>query len=157
MQMLKIAICDDEMALVSHIEKLILDICAEECILVETDTFYNGNALAERVIQGERFDMIYMDIQMDEGDGITAAENIRKTDEDVVLIYISGYEKYMLRLFLSLDMMISLVCLGAGSGSMLFLITVTFLMVTVTMSIGKYKYNKAGKLDEVDLSPMQKL
>lgn len=67
------------------------------------------------------------------------------------------YFKKKLRIFLIADMMIAIVCLAVGSGSMLFLITATFLMITVTMSIGKYKYNKAVTLDEVDLSPMQKL
>lgn len=80
-------------------------------------------------------------------------ENInRKVDEEE-----NVYFKKKLRIFLVADMLIAIVCLIAGSGSMLFLITATFLMITVTMSIGKYKYNKAVRLDEVDLSPMQKL
>lgn len=33
------------------------------------------------------------------GDGITAAENIRKVDDNVFLIYVSGYDKYMMELF----------------------------------------------------------
>ncbi len=33
------------------------------------------------------------------GDGITAAENIRKVDDNVLLIYVSGYDKYMMELF----------------------------------------------------------
>lgn len=80
-------------------------------------------------------------------------ENInRKVDEEE-----NVYFKKKLRIFLIADMMIAIVCLAVGSGSMLFLITATFLMITVTMFIGKYKYNKAVTLDEVDLSPMQKL
>lgn len=67
------------------------------------------------------------------------------------------YFKKRLRIFLVADTIIALICAAAGSDSMLFLITATFLMITVTMSIGKYKYNKAVTLDEVDLSPMQKL
>lgn len=97
--MLKVAICDDETAVVSQVEKLISDICSEEGISVKIQTFYNGSELAEKVMDGECFDIICMDIQMDEGDGISAAENIRQADDEVILIYISGHEKYMIELF----------------------------------------------------------
>ena len=36
---------------------------------------------------------------MNNGDGITAAKNIRKMDENVLLVYVSGYDKYMMELF----------------------------------------------------------
>jgi len=36
---------------------------------------------------------------MENGDGITTAKNIRKTDENVLLIYVSGYDKYIMELF----------------------------------------------------------
>ena len=40
-----------------------------------------------------------MDIEMKQIDGIRAAKTIREIDEDVQLIYISGYEEYALQLF----------------------------------------------------------
>lgn len=97
--MLKVAICDDEMSVVSQVEKLISDICSAEGISVKIQTFYNGSELARQITEGDCFDIICMDIQMDAGDGITAAENIRQADDEVLLIYISGYEKYMIELF----------------------------------------------------------
>ena len=36
---------------------------------------------------------------MKNGDGITTAQNIRKIDENVLLIYVSSYDKYMIELF----------------------------------------------------------
>lgn len=97
--MLKIAICDDETAIVNQVNNLISEICRQEGISAEIQVFYGGDKLEERVRAGECFDIIYMDIQMNEGNGISAAESIRKTDEDAVLIYVSGYEKYMIELF----------------------------------------------------------
>lgn len=97
--MLKVAICDDEMSVVSQVEKLISDICSAEGISVKIQTFCSGRELDEKIMDGEKFDIICMDIQMDAGDGITAAENIRQADDEVLLIYISGYEKYMIELF----------------------------------------------------------
>ena len=40
-----------------------------------------------------------MDIQMENGDGITAAKNIRKKDEDAMIIFISSYDRYVMELF----------------------------------------------------------
>lgn len=51
------------------------------------------------ILQGTKYDLLYLDIHMQNGDGITAAKNIRKVDENVLFIFVSGYEKYALELF----------------------------------------------------------
>ena len=61
------------------------------------DVFYSGRELKRQVTSGTKYDIIFLDIQMK--DGITAAENIRKVDDNVLLIYVSGYDKYMMELF----------------------------------------------------------
>ena len=63
------------------------------------DVFYSGRELKRQVTSGTKYDIIFLDIQMKGGDGITAAENIRKVDDNVLLIYVSGYDKYMMELF----------------------------------------------------------
>lgn len=99
MQMIKVAVCDDENMIASQIESMVLNICKEENISVDIDVFYSGNELEKEIFRGIRYDLIYLDIQMANGDGISAAKEIRKIDENVLLIYISGYDKYMLELF----------------------------------------------------------
>ena len=66
---------------------------------IDTDVFYSGNDLVREISSGKKFDLIYMDIQMENGDGITAAKNIRKKDEDVMIIFISSYDRYVMELF----------------------------------------------------------
>lgn len=97
--MLTIAICDDEQKIASQIEAFLFDLGQKQEILLETDVFYSGRALEEQVVHGKRYDIIYLDIQMENGDGIAAAEAIREKDETALLIYVSGYEKYMMELF----------------------------------------------------------
>lgn len=97
--MLKIAICDDEKAIAGQIEQYILRICKRENIPVDTDVFYNGKSLEQEVYKGTRYDLIYMDIQMKNGDGIATAKNIREIDENALLVYVSGHGKYALELF----------------------------------------------------------
>lgn len=97
--MIKIAICDDENVIASQIENIIWNICKEENIPIDTDVFYSGHELEKEVFEGTKYDLIYLDIQMINGDGITTAKNIRKIDKNVLLIYVSGYDKYMMELF----------------------------------------------------------
>ena len=97
--MIKVAICDDEKMIASQIESLILRICKNESILVNTDVFYDGESLEEEIAKGTIYDLIYLDIQMEKGDGITTAKHIRTMDENVLLIYVSGYDKYLMELF----------------------------------------------------------
>lgn len=97
--MIKVAICDDEKMIASQVESLILRICKNESILVNTDVFYDGESLEEEILKGTIYDLIYLDIQMEKGDGITTAKHIRAMDENVLLIYVSGYDKYLMELF----------------------------------------------------------
>ena len=76
--MIKIAICDDEEIITSQIDNIIHEICDKEDIPVDLDVFYSGQRLEKEVKDGTKYDLIYLDIQMNNGDGITAAKNIRK-------------------------------------------------------------------------------
>ena len=97
--MLNIAICDDDDLIAHQIESVLHNIGDEENVKIDTDVFYSGNDLVREISSGKKFDLIYMDIQMENGDGITAAKNIRKKDEDVMIIFISGYDRYVMELF----------------------------------------------------------
>lgn len=97
--MLKIAVCDDEKAIANQIEHLILQVCTKESIPGDTDVFFDGKSLEEEIYKGTRYDLIYMDIEMEDRDGISTAQNIRRVDENVLLVFVSGHSKYALELF----------------------------------------------------------
>ena len=99
MTLLTIAICDDQKAVTSQIETLLYDISQKHGIPIEADVFYSGQHLERQILGGKKYDLIYLDIEMHNGDGISAAEHIRNRDENVLLVYVSGYEKYMMELF----------------------------------------------------------
>ena len=97
--MLKIAICDDDFKFAGSLESLIMAESLKLCIRVETEVFADGKTLVEHIRSGECYGLIFLDIEIEEVDGISAARFIRQMDRSVLLIYISGYDNYLKELF----------------------------------------------------------
>lgn len=64
--MLKVAVCDDEKAIASVIEKLLAEIGNKENIPMEIEVYYSGEELLRDYQLGERYDLLYLDIQIRE-------------------------------------------------------------------------------------------
>lgn len=93
--MLNIAICDDDIQITGKIEGLLQDISKRNFVDTEIEVFWNGKSLADAIAAGERYDVIYLDIEMDKEDGISAARRIRSYDKNVRIIYVTSHESYM--------------------------------------------------------------
>lgn len=85
-KMLRIAICDDDFAFTGSLETLVLHESKCIGIRVETDVFSDGKTLLESIQSGERYGLIFIDIEMEPIDGIYAARKIRETDRSVLWI-----------------------------------------------------------------------
>lgn len=70
------------------------ELSEEMGIKVEIDVFYDGKTLVNYIKDGKKYDLIYMDIEMREQDGISAASEIREIDKNVFLIYITSHESF---------------------------------------------------------------
>lgn len=92
--MIEIAICDDEIVITSKIENILEELSEEMGIKVEIDVFYDGKTLVNYIKDGKKYDLIYMDIEMREQDGISVASEIREIDKNVFLIYITSHESF---------------------------------------------------------------
>ena len=88
-----IAVVDDEKAIREHI-----------CALIERqqpESVIEAYATGEELLaSGKRFDIVFLDIQMDGMNGIQAARklrerNARSGEEDTVLIFITGVREYV--------------------------------------------------------------
>ena len=95
MEMLSIAICDDDIQTTGRMEMLIEKIAKQNFTDTDIEVFWNGKSLADAVVAGERFDIIYLDIEMDKEDGISAAKRIRTYDKNVLIIYVTSHENHM--------------------------------------------------------------
>ena len=99
--MIRIAICDDEIGTCSDIENMILDFAKSHALQMETEVFYSGEILY-RSIQGQcLFDLIFLDIQLLQLDGVQVGRLIRERlgNEKISIVYISSKETYAMSLF----------------------------------------------------------
>ena len=93
--MLNIAICDDDVQTTGRMETAIQAIAKRNFVNVDTEVFWNGESFVASVMKGNCFDIIYLDIEMDKEDGISAARRIRLYDKNVLIIYVTSHENYM--------------------------------------------------------------
>ena len=99
--MLRIAICDDIIEITSHLEDIIFEISKKNLVYVDIGVFFSGNDLLEYINNGNTFDLIFLDIEMGNIDGIQVGNEIRESmgDNDTQIVYISGTTKYAMDLF----------------------------------------------------------
>ncbi len=97
--MLRIAICDDDSKFTRKLETLVLQESQKLGIRADTDVFSDGKTLLKSFQNGDHYELIFIDIEMEQVDGITAARRIREIDRTVLLVYVSGYDKYLKELF----------------------------------------------------------
>ena len=100
-QMLRIAICDDDVRLCSDIESNLLALGKKYTKRLDVSIFYSGEGILNYIRNGEQFDIIYLDIELGKLRGVQVGEAIRNElkDEAVQIIYISANDSYAMELF----------------------------------------------------------
>lgn len=93
---MKVAICDDERAFHKEIISILHKFQKARKIDIFMDHYENGKSLLQ---SGQEYDVIFMDYQMDEMDGIETARKLRETNSDSIIIFISAYPSAALDAF----------------------------------------------------------
>lgn len=99
--MVNIAICDDNIAICSEIENILLKYAQKNSIKFNIDIFYSGEEIYNFLTNGDKYNIIFMDIEMRKLNGIQLGLKIRDELEDEItkIVYISSYEGYAMELF----------------------------------------------------------
>lgn len=94
---LNIAICDDELSEVKTIEDYITTFSVQSGIEFKVNKYTNGNKLLGSYNGNpSKYDVIFLDVEMPEINGIEIAEQIRKIpDRNVLIVFITSYPEYM--------------------------------------------------------------
>ena len=89
--MIKIAVCDDERFYRLRIKKLIADYFERKDIPCDIDIFCTGSDLVQSTEGIQKYNIIFLDINMEGMDGIQTAKFIRKLSREVYLVFITAF------------------------------------------------------------------
>ena len=89
---MKIAICEDEKIFSDKLLHLLDSYFDKKNQAYETVVFTDGIPLIEEYKNGVRYDLIFLDIQLEVSDGVNIAAQIRQFDNKAVLIFVTGLE-----------------------------------------------------------------
>lgn len=94
--MLRIAICDD-----FPNEATALKNCCSACTLIDEAeiTVFNDGELLFNSHQKDRFDIVFLDVDMPNIDGINLGKNLRQIDKQVIIIFYTNYQQYAINAY----------------------------------------------------------
>lgn len=93
--MIRVAIVEDEAVCAAKLQNLLAQYRQEHNTEFNVTVFSDGSEITARY--RANYDIILLDIQMNHMDGLTAAEEIRKKDEVVHIIFVTNMAQYAIR------------------------------------------------------------
>ena len=99
--MYRIGICDDDKELCSGLEEQIYFIASELSIKADVAVWYSGESVLNDLHKGAQLDLIFLDIELVQADGLLVGKFIRNEMEDIHthIVYISSKQTYAMQLF----------------------------------------------------------
>ena len=96
--MIRIAVCDDEVAQLKSIEKYIAEFSAELGMDMQLDGYESGLDLVA-CLESKKYDLFVLDINMPNVDGYTVARAIREKNIEDFIIFLTNNEGYVFESF----------------------------------------------------------
>ena len=91
----RVAIVDDSSVDAAFVED-ILNIWAENRqVVVQPERFDSAEKFLFRYADDKAWDILFLDIEMGAMDGVTMAKRLRKTNDTVQIVFITGYSDYI--------------------------------------------------------------
>lgn len=87
---MRVAICDDEKSMQTILENLLDEFGRLRNIDISIDKFDNGHDLL-RVLNEKEYEIVFMDHQMQDIDGMETSRLIRSRNNDCVIIFVSAF------------------------------------------------------------------
>ena len=92
---MRIAICDDEEAQRLLIQRYVEAWAADNKVALETELFASGESFWFAWEDDSSYDLLIFDIEMGQLNGMELAAGIRRKDEDIPILFVTGYDSYM--------------------------------------------------------------
>ncbi len=94
--MLRIAICDDEKYDRDRIQALLLEYLATHNLNASIDLFLSGKEFLSERDNLVKYDIVFLDINMEEIDGIQTAQEMRSFQSDTCIVLVTAFINYVL-------------------------------------------------------------
>lgn len=91
----KIAICDDSYVDREYVTNMVKRWAESLGYLVQLDTFSTAEGFLFHYEEEKDYDILLLDIEMGDMDGVTMAKHLRKENDTVQIIFITGYSDYI--------------------------------------------------------------
>lgn len=99
--MIKVAICDDDIQFIYKLEQSIFRFAEMKRIKVDVDGYTSGAEFIQKLQQSERYDLLFLDIELGDSSGIIVGNWIRSQIqyESMQIVFVSAKEMYAMQLF----------------------------------------------------------
>ena len=94
---MRIAVCDDASADAGMLAGLCRRFAPE--LSPEVAVFTSGRSLLDAYDRGERFDILFLDVEMPEITGLEVGRRIRELDAAAILIFATGFPQYAIEAY----------------------------------------------------------
>lgn len=91
----KFAICDDSVVDSNYVKELVTQWANDKKYQVNIDIFSSAEAFIFHYVENKEYDVLLLDIEMGNMDGVTLARQIRKSNKSVQIVFITGYSDYI--------------------------------------------------------------
>lgn len=91
----KIAICDDSDADRQYVCQMVHAWAAESGHVIHADTFPSAENFLFHYAEESDYDILLLDIEMGTMDGVTMAKQLRKSNDTIQIVFITGYSDYI--------------------------------------------------------------
>ncbi len=92
---MRVVICDDDAAQVSLLKKKVMQFAQERGTYTEIETFSSAEAFWFDYCENRRVDIVLLDIEMGEMNGVQLARKLREENDGVQIVFITGYPDYI--------------------------------------------------------------
>lgn len=91
----KIAICDDDKTQRENLTALVKEWAKKKEQFIQLTTFESAESFLFQYAEEKDFDMLLLDIEMGQMNGVELAKAVRREDKEVQIIFITGYMDYI--------------------------------------------------------------
>ena len=91
----RVAICDDNQRDAEYVLSLLTNWAKKNQITIQTECFPSAESFLFHYAEDKTYDILLLDIEMGKMDGVTMAREIRRENQTVQIVFITGYSDYI--------------------------------------------------------------